>query len=162
MTAPRRLLMELNDPHRALPRRFGLGPRRGPATGRKHAVKITAPGQGATKRLLGAPAPIRLRRFLALTGKCALLFPSGCRRFRGNVPFHRLVRFRGNVPFHRLVRFRAVAFGPLPLVACVLTTPKNSSPIGHDGDYGILDVNIRPTVYWGSESLRIRSRADLV
>ena len=29
---------------------------------------------------------------------------------------------------------------PLRLVACVLTTHKNSSPIGHDGDYDILDV----------------------
>ena len=49
---------------------------------------------------------------------------------------------RGNVPFHRLVRFRAVTFGSLPLVACVLETDKNYSPDGHDGDYGILDVNI--------------------
>ena len=32
------------------------------------------------------------------------------------------------------------------------TMPKNSSPVGHDGDYGILDVNIRPTVYWGSNN----------
>ena len=40
------------------------------------------------------------------------------------------------------LRYRAVTFGSLPLVACVLTTHKNISPIGHDGDYGILDVNL--------------------
>ena len=38
---------------------------------------------------------------------------------------------------------------PLRLVACGLGILKNSIPIGHDGDYDIFDVNIRPMVYWG-------------